>query len=578
MEMEKEKMVEVLSGEECVLLPCKMMGLLPKDVKVEWVDAGNRKVHVYQNGSDKPEEQNQLYRNRTKLKRDLWKTGDFSLSLRHPTYRDNNVYTCSVHSWLRNIQMMKQVQLEVKTQQVVVDSGVESVLLPCRTKVHLPGNGKVEWRDGDNDVVHVYQKGSDQHGEQGQYYRNRTKMNEDPLNTGNLSLTLRYPEVSDGYTCRVYSSDGEILIEKQIQLEVKDHEVEVEDGAESVLLPFKETLELLAGDKVEWRRYDLEPPIKVHVYLNGSDQPGELSRLYRNRTKMDADPLKTGDLSLTLRRPTKRDSGDYQCVVLREEKLLRVKYFSLKIKVQQVKVESEMESVLLPWKAKVHLPEDATVEWKDRYDNIVHVYENGSDQPTEQKPAYRNRTKMDEDPLKTGDLSLTLRRPKDDGTYICRVYSRDGEILMEKQVELRFRCQQVEVEEGAESVLLPFEETLELLAGDKVEWRRYEPEPVINVYVYQNGSVQTGDQDQCYRTRTKMGEDLLKSGDLSLTLRHPTMRDSGKYGCKVWREGKVLRKKWFHLKVKAGTFQVQPEDIRTSSSVESTPLMANQSV
>uniref|UniRef100_A0A3P9Q0D5 Ig-like domain-containing protein n=1 Tax=Poecilia reticulata TaxID=8081 RepID=A0A3P9Q0D5_POERE len=106
--MEKEKMVEVLSGEECVLLPCKMMGLLPKDVKVEWVDAGNRKVHVYQNGSDKPEEQNQLYRNRTKLKRDLWKTGDFSLSLRHPTYRDNNVYTCSVHSWLRNIQMMKQ--------------------------------------------------------------------------------------------------------------------------------------------------------------------------------------------------------------------------------------------------------------------------------------------------------------------------------------------------------------------------------------------------------------------------------------------------------------------------------------
>uniref|UniRef100_A0A3P9Q0M8 Ig-like domain-containing protein n=1 Tax=Poecilia reticulata TaxID=8081 RepID=A0A3P9Q0M8_POERE len=137
---------------------------------------------------------------------------------------------------------------------------VESVLLPCRTKVHLPGNGKVEWRDGDNDVVHVYQKGSDQHGEQGQYYRNRTKMNEDPLNTGNLSLTLRYPEVSDGYTCRVYiySRDGEILMEKQVELRFRCQQVEVEEGAESVLLPFEETLELLAGDKVEWRLCDVQ--------------------------------------------------------------------------------------------------------------------------------------------------------------------------------------------------------------------------------------------------------------------------------------------------------------------------------
>uniref|UniRef100_A0A3B5R7A0 Ig-like domain-containing protein n=1 Tax=Xiphophorus maculatus TaxID=8083 RepID=A0A3B5R7A0_XIPMA len=255
----------VLSGEECVLLPCKMVGHLPKDVKVKWVDAGNRVVHVYQNGSDQPQEQDQLYRNKTKVKRDLQKTGDFSLTLRHPTYEDNNVYTCSVHSWLRNIQIMKQVQLEVKVQQVEVDSGAESVLLPWRTKVHLEGNGKVEWRDKENDVVHVYQNGSDQPGEQDLYYRNRTKMNEDPLNTGDLSLTLKYPEVSDGYTCRVYSSDGEIL----------------------------------------------------------------------------------------------------------------VKYFSLKVKVQQVKVESGIESVLLPCRTKVHLPEDATVEWKDRQDSIVHVYENG---------------------------------------------------------------------------------------------------------------------------------------------------------------------------------------------------------
>uniref|UniRef100_A0A3B5QYU3 Ig-like domain-containing protein n=1 Tax=Xiphophorus maculatus TaxID=8083 RepID=A0A3B5QYU3_XIPMA len=122
-----------------------------------------------------------------------------------------------------------KVEME-KKMMVEVLSGEECVLLPCK----MVGNGKVEWRDKENDVVHVYQNGSDQPGEQDLYYRNRTKMNEDPLNTGDLSLTLKYPEVSDGYTCRVYSSDGEILLEKHIQLEVKDHEVEVEDGVDLV--------------------------------------------------------------------------------------------------------------------------------------------------------------------------------------------------------------------------------------------------------------------------------------------------------------------------------------------------------
>uniref|UniRef100_A0A3B3XDV2 Ig-like domain-containing protein n=1 Tax=Poecilia mexicana TaxID=48701 RepID=A0A3B3XDV2_9TELE len=185
-------------------------------------------------------------------------------------------------------------------------------------------------------------------------------------------------------------------------------------GAESVLLPFRVPTDRLGGDTVEWRRSYPEPVIKVHVFQNSSDQPGEQDWLWRSRTKMDEDPLKTGDLSLTLKHPTKRDSGMYGCFILRQGKLLRAKTFNLKVKVQQVEVDSGKEFVLLPCRTTDHLPADARVE-----------------------------TRMDEDLLKTGDLSLTLRDPALAGTYTCRVYSRDGEILMEEKVKLLFRHQQL---------------------------------------------------------------------------------------------------------------------------------------
>uniref|UniRef100_A0A3Q2QIH3 Ig-like domain-containing protein n=1 Tax=Fundulus heteroclitus TaxID=8078 RepID=A0A3Q2QIH3_FUNHE len=104
---------------------------------------------------------------------------------------------------------------------VVVDSGEESVLLPCRTRPLLPGDARVEWRD--SRMVHVYENGSDQPGEQDQFYRNRTKMNEELLRTGDLSLTLEHPidEDTDIYTCIVFRRTGDILIKKQVKLWVK---------------------------------------------------------------------------------------------------------------------------------------------------------------------------------------------------------------------------------------------------------------------------------------------------------------------------------------------------------------------
>uniref|UniRef100_A0A0S7EYC1 PPUP7380 n=1 Tax=Poeciliopsis prolifica TaxID=188132 RepID=A0A0S7EYC1_9TELE len=78
---------------------------------------------------------------------------------------------------------------------------------------------------------------------------------------------------------------------------------------------------------------------------------------------------------------------------------------------RNIEADSGQPFVLLPCRTNGRLPSDATVEWTDRYGNKVHVYQNHDSVPEKQIQFYRTRTEMSEDPLQTGDLSLTLRFP-----------------------------------------------------------------------------------------------------------------------------------------------------------------------
>ncbi|XP_063325321.1 uncharacterized protein LOC134624284 isoform X3 [Pelmatolapia mariae] len=566
---DQELKEEVVEGSESVILPCKTKPDLPEGTRVNWTrfDRGIMIVHGYSNGSDQLKNQDDLYCGRTKMNKDLLRTGDLSLTLKYPTERDSGGYICTIY---RDKDILRQkVVLQVKERippwvtallvllvllgvsggllfhfrhyfmsvsWVEVDSGVESVQLICKTTVCLPKDAKVEWKDRNDRKVHVYENGSDQPEEQDDKYKNRTKMKRNLLEPGDLSLNLKYPTDGDNSTntCTVYSREGNILMKKQVKLKVRVPQVEVEEGVESVQLPFNTTLHLPEDAKVEWRDSDDR---KVHVYKNGSDQPEEQDQFYRDRTKMNEDLLKTGDLSLTLKHPTHGDNYTYACTVYsREGNILLNKEVLFKVRVPQVEVDSGVESVQLPFNTTLHLPEDAKVEWMDN-NAKAHVYENGSDQPHKQHQVFRARTKMNEDLLKSGDLSLTLTYPTDwdNWIYTCTVYSREGNILLKKQVKLKVRVCQVEVEEGAESVQLPFKTTQNLPEDAEVEWERYEPE-YRKVHVYENSSHK---QHQGYKDRTKMNEDLLKTGDLSLTLKYPKERDSGRYVCEARRNGRI---------------------------------------
>uniref|UniRef100_A0A3Q0RQS6 Ig-like domain-containing protein n=1 Tax=Amphilophus citrinellus TaxID=61819 RepID=A0A3Q0RQS6_AMPCI len=108
---------------------------------------------------------------------------------------------------------------------MVVYEETKSVLLPCQYSGFIPGkNPTVMWTRNDLDptTVHVRREEEDDLKGQNWHYSGRTSMRPDALDTGDFSLTLRTPELTDSgkYTCTISDARKKLKL-ADIQLNVK---------------------------------------------------------------------------------------------------------------------------------------------------------------------------------------------------------------------------------------------------------------------------------------------------------------------------------------------------------------------
>ncbi|XP_032412055.1 NACHT, LRR and PYD domains-containing protein 3-like [Xiphophorus hellerii] len=382
-----------------------------------------------------------------------------------------------------------------------------------------------------------------------------------------------------------------LLMMMMILLLVSQHAlggvVEVNEGAESVLLPCVYSGKLPGDPFLIWTRSDLSPN-SVHLRRENGDDLKNQNQRFRNRTSMNPDALDTRNFSLTLRKPQQSDGGNYTCSISDGREELNLKQIHLKVKVdqQEVEVTEGSDSVVLPCRTSSHLPEDTSVEWTRSEPGFLMVH--SSNQRNLDSFCSR-RTEMNKDFLMTGDVSLTLRNPRDgdDGRYVCTVY-RDQDVLRHTVVlkyvkkepfpswatallvllvlvlivsagvlyhfkDYFLPAPQVKVDPWVKSVLLPCRTSVCLPGGSIVEWRDGDNKVV---HVYLKGSDYP--EEQNLTSRTRMGKEPLKTKDLSLTLERPSVADSGIYTCRV-RKGVTLMMKRVHLQVKDIVGQYQPD-------------------
>ncbi|XP_043987590.1 uncharacterized protein LOC122839737 isoform X3 [Gambusia affinis] len=221
--------------------------------------------------------------------------------------------------------------------------------------------------------------------------------------------------------------------------------VEVQEGAESVVLPCQYNQVLEEVVTVKWSRRDLNPSI-VHQRREGDDLQLQ-NQLFSGRTSMRSDALDSGDFSLTLRDFQPSDIGNYICSMIDEHEEKTLSEVELQLKASQDSLIKKVEvqwaqSVVLPCQYDQPLEEMVTVKWSrlDLNLSTVHQRREGDDLES-QNQLFKGRTSMRADAFDSGDFSLTLSELQlsDSGNYICSIIDDEEKELILSEVQLHVK-------------------------------------------------------------------------------------------------------------------------------------------
>ncbi|MEQ2186003.1 hypothetical protein GOODEAATRI_024223, partial [Goodea atripinnis] len=144
---------------------------------------------------------------------------------------------------------------------------------------------------------------------------NRTRMTWFSSLNGGAPQGSSYMSYRELWFCQNFSSDSFLSV-YSVSQHASGLQMEVFEGAQSVLLPCQVPVSVSSGSTAVWDRDDFRIPT-VHVRQLDGDYLKDQNQRYEGRTSMMEDALQTGELSLTLRRPTFTDSGTFTCTVRR---------------------------------------------------------------------------------------------------------------------------------------------------------------------------------------------------------------------------------------------------------------------
>ncbi|KAL2089141.1 hypothetical protein ACEWY4_016040 [Coilia grayii] len=198
-----------------VLLPCAAESPLPlEELEVEWrrTDSGAL-VHLFQEGEERPESQDHVYRGRAHFVTEGFATGNYSLVLTDVTQADAGIYICKVYTDLDSGQITAEIvrieRLTVAAGGVVSAYVGDEATLNCSVDSHIPPDQlEVTWKKKHQEIlVLLFEHGKIVPESTHVGYRDRVDCFAAGIPQGNFSVRLKHirPEDKGEYVCEAHS-------------------------------------------------------------------------------------------------------------------------------------------------------------------------------------------------------------------------------------------------------------------------------------------------------------------------------------------------------------------------------------